>query len=71
MLQSEPLLLGTPLEAQSSELGIPVARRGGPTGTDSKDLKDKRVLIMGRKEARSPRSANGCDRAKEFEPNML
>jgi hypothetical protein len=36
VLQSEPLL-GTPLEAQSSELGIPVARRGGQIGRPSEE----------------------------------
>ena len=37
MLQSEPLLLGTPLGAQSSELGIPVVRRGGEIARPSEE----------------------------------
>jgi hypothetical protein len=40
--QSEPLRATLP-PARSSELGIPVGSREGPTGTASKDLKDGRV----------------------------
>ena len=42
-LQSEPLPLGTPLRAQLSELGIPVARIGGATGRTSKQYKSRGV----------------------------
>lgn len=56
-------LWATLARVRSSELGIPAGSREGPTGTASKDLKDGRVLILARKEARRPRFANEYGRA--------